>query len=477
MGNAYRFYADIMVLHDEVTGSCILIIIKFPNGLTKKIVVDCGLFQETEYSELNTSFPFNASDIDYVLITHNHVDHTGRIPLLFKYGYRGDVHVTNSTAKLLPSALEDSYKVLRTKAKMANMPALYGDGDVDEALKHVKGHNYEESVWLDDNIKVTFFKNGHLPGAACILMQIKNRSHEKHYEDINILFTGDYNNKNLFFDVPPIPKWVHQLPVTVIQESTYGKMDSTEIEYVFEKNVLNAIHEGKEIIIPVFSLGRAQEILFMLKMWQQQGKLDVSIPIYLEGKLMRRYNDIYLRDGLDNREECKDFMPENYTYVTDLETRRSIMHDGATKIILCTSGMGSYGPAQTYLPTYLKKPNALIHFTGYCAEGTLGRRLHDSTVGDIVEVAGLQVKKSADVQFTNELSAHAKANELIDFLRPFEHLNFVLINHGETDSKEIYAKRVLSEIAPKDDVAILGRDYFFRIDGFGYVKSLSTKFE
>lgn len=475
MGKMQRFYIDIMALHKEVTGSCILNIIKFPDGSTKKVLVDCGLFQELDYAELNKSLPFNASELDYVIVTHNHVDHTGRLPLLIKNGYRGDIHMSYTTSKLVPYAIEDSYKVLKNKAKLASEPQLYTDSDVDETLKHIKGHPYDESIWLDNNIKLTFFMNGHLPGAICVLMQVKYRDYGQYYQDINVLFTGDYNNKNLFFDVPSIPKWVHQLPITIIQESTYGDMNSSDVEYIFEQNVLNALIEGKEIIVPVFSLGRSQEIMYTLKNWQESGKIDKSIPIYLDGKLAMRYTNLYLKDGLDNKEDCKDFLPENFNFVSDNDMRNSIMHDNRCKIILTTSGMGSYGPAQTYLPVYLRRSNALIHFTGYCAEGTLGRRLFDCPLEDKVEISGLQVKKCADVQFTSEFSAHAKADELIDFLRSFESINLLLVNHGNIEKKEIYANRVIDELNPKD-VGILGRDYFFRIDGYGFKKSLTTKF-
>lgn len=470
-----RFYVDVMALHNEVTGSCILNIIKFPDGTTKKIVVDCGLFQEIDYSELNRSLPFNANEIDSVIVTHNHVDHTGRLPLLVKNGYNGDIHVSNTTAKLIGKALGDSYKVLRTKSKMANEPMLYTDSDVDRTLALVKPHDFEKIVRIDDNIKFTFFMNGHLPGAVIVLLQVRTPDiNGKHYEDINMLFTGDYNNKNMFFDVSPVPRYVHQLPVTIIQESTYGSTNSTDVEFIFKNNIVRALNEKKEIIIPVFSLGRAQEILYILKKWQDEGILDKNIPIYLDGKLAMIYTNIYLKDGLDNKEECKDFLPENFDYVADHDMRSIIMNDGKCKIVLVTSGMGSYGPAQTYIPAYIKRKNALIHFTGYCAEGTLGRRLHDCLDGEKIEISGVLVKKRADVQFTSEFSAHAKADELIDFLKPFENIKFLLVNHGETDTKETYANRVIDEIDPKD-VGILGT-YFFRIDGYGLVKSLTTKF-
>lgn len=313
-----RFYVDVRALHKEVTGSCILIDIKFPDGSTKKVLIDCGLFHELDAFGYNKTFPFDAKEIDYVLVTHNHIDHTGRLPMLVKNGYRGNIHMSHSTTKLIDKALMDSYKVLKSKCKMLNEPLFYTDTDVGETLKLVKGHPFEESIWLDDNIKVTFFMNGHLPGAVCILMQIKYRDGtHQYYEDINLLFTGDYNNKNVFFDVNPIPKWVYQLPVTIIQEATYGNMDSSEIKPVFESNLSNAVADGKEVVIPVFSLGRSQEILYLLKTLQDEGKLSTDIPIYYDGKLGNLYTTIYLKDGLDNKEECKDFLPENYTLVTD----------------------------------------------------------------------------------------------------------------------------------------------------------------
>lgn len=472
MGNANRFYVDVMALHKEVTGSCIINIIKFPDGSTKKILIDCGLFQEMDYSQLNKTLPFNPAEIDYVLVTHNHVDHTGRLPLLQRLGYNGEIYMSQTTSKLVSYALEDSYKVLRNKAKLVNELPLYTIDDVEKTLKLVKGLEYEKIYHLDDNIKITFFMNGHLPGAAVILLQIK---YPGQYEDINLLFTGDYNDSNMFFDVKPVGKWVYQLPINIIQESTYGDMNSSDIKFAFEKNVLEAISKQQEVVIPVFSLGRSQEIMYVLKKWQEEGKLDPTIPIYFDGKLGIRYTSLYLKDGLDNREESKDFLPKSFEYVSSNQMRKDITEDGHCKIILTTSGMGSYGPAQTYLPIYLKRPNALIHFTGYVAEGTLGRRLYECEKENIVEVGGLQVKKLADVQFTAEFSAHAKADQLIHFLSQFEDMKLLLVNHGTNEKKAIYEKRVIDELNPKN-VGILGRDYLYRIGPHGLIKTMSTKF-
>ena len=138
--------------------------------------------------------------------------------------------------------------------------------------------------------------------------------------------------------------------------------------------------------------------------------------------------------------------------------------------------MGSYGPAQVYIPEYITNKNALIHFTGYTAEGTLGYELKNAEVGDIVEVAGLLLKKGAQVEYTTEYSAHAKADEMIDFLKQFTNLKLILINHGELSTKNIFAERIVKEVEPKR-VGVLGKEYFFRVNQYGLVKTLATKFK
>lgn len=471
MGEKNRFYADIMAMHSEVTGSCMLVIVKLPNHETKKFVVDCGLFQEREYEENNEKLLFNAENIDFCLVTHNHVDHVGRLPLMVKKGFTKKIYATETTCKLLPISLGDSHKVLKDLAKRKHSNCLYDEEHVTKTLKQLKPVKYNKTIEIMEGVKATFFMNGHLMGAAMILVQISYPG----YEDINILFTGDYNVKNIFFDIIPIPEWVRNLPLIVVQESTYGNMDSTEIQACFKQNLLECIQKGGTAIVPVFSLGRSQEMLYEIKCMQEEGILDKAIPIYFDGRLAFQYTEKYLKDDLGVKEEMKEFFPESLKYV-DCETRQGILDSHESKIILTTSGMGSYGPAQIYIPTYITHSNALIHFTGYCAEGTLGYRLKNADEDEIVEVAGMVLKKRAKVEYTTEYSAHAKADEIINFLQQFNNLKLVLVNHGEKDAKSIFAERVVNEVDPKC-VGILGREYFFRVNPYGLVKTLSTKFE
>ena len=470
--NISRFSADVMAMHPGVTGSCHLVISKLPNGETVRFVVDCGLFQEREYEELNSVLPFDAEKVDFCLVTHVHVDHVGRLPYMVKKGFSKPIYTTETTSKLLPLALNDSFKVLNSVSKRKHKSCLYSDLDVDKTITLLKPVRYNETINVHPNVKETsFFNNGHLMGAAMILVQISYPG----YEDINLLFTGDYNNKNMFFDVNPLPQWVLELPLTVIQESTYGDMNSTEKHECFRENIKKCIlNEGTAVAL-VFSLGRAQEILYELKCMQKSGELDVQIPIYFDGKLAIRYTDLYIKDGLDIKPEMRDFLPENLTFVDKAE-RSDVLEDKNKKIILTTSGMGSYGPAQVYIPEYISRSNALIQFTGYTAEGTLGRKLKETEFGGMVEIGGVIRRKIADVEYTTEYSAHAKADEMIAFLQQFKNLKLVLVNHGEPKTKEIFAQRIVEEVDTKR-VGLLGREYFFRVDPYGLVKTLSTKFK
>lgn len=473
MGSKERFYVDIMALQPEVTGSCNLVIVNYPNGEKTRFIVDCGLFQESEYSKYNESFPFSAENIEFCVVTHNHVDHTGRLPLLVKQGFRGNIYTSEATGILLPLALADSYKVLKDMAKRNNTSQLYSESDVSETLKHVStaGFTNSNSVDINPNIKLTMFKNGHLIGAAIVLIQIRYRG----YPNINLLFTGDYNNKNIFFDVPQLRKAIRTLPLTIIQESTYGTTNSGEVIESFEQNVLNCIKGGGTVVNMAFSLGRFQEILYKLKIMQDEGKLSTDIPIFADGTLGLKYTALFSKKELEIKPEAVDFLPQNIFFVNK-ESRTEVLESAESKIIVTTSGMGTYGPAPQYIIRYIKDKKNLIQFTGFTTEGTLGSRLKMAQNGEVVSIGGMVVIKKAKVDYTTEFSAHAKADEMIEFLQQFEDVKLVLVNHGETSVKEEFAKRILQEVNSKN-VGILDREYLYRVGPYGFIKTMSTKFE
>lgn len=470
MSTKLRSYVDVMALHSDVTGSCNFLVVKLPNKETFRIIVDCGIFQERQNAVYNKDFPFDVGKLDYVLVTHNHIDHIGRLPLLLRMGYTGKIYCTNATKTLMPIALEDSCKVLRDISKRNNEEQLYYEEDVRETKKRIIGVEFEETIELNRYIKVTFFKNGHLLGAAMILVQIQYEDEEQ----INLLYTGDYNNKNAFFNVPDIPEWVKELSITIIQESTYGNMDSNEIIPCFKENISKKMSEGGTIIIPAFSLGRSQEVLKIIREMQDAEELDKQIPVYLDGNLAITYTNIYLKDGFGLNDDCLEFIPHNTIYV-DKGSRWDVIESSESKIVVTTSGSGSYGPAPLYLQNYLEDHNALIHFTGFLFEDSLGRKIKDTPEGEFVKVGGILLRRYAKIEFTAEYSGHAKADEMIKFLNKFDNLKAVLVNHGDPDVKEIFAERVAMQTEAKN-VAILDRNYFFRISPWGIVKSLATEF-
>lgn len=344
--------------------------------------------------------------------------------------------------------------------------------DVETTLNNVVGVDFNNKIKVTPNIEVTFLENGHLIGAAMILIEINYPGEEP----INVLFTGDYNNKNEFLNLHELPMRVRNKRMSVVIESTYGDTSVEEINHgFFSEKVLEAIEERKTIILPVFSLGRSQEILLRLKELQDTNKLDVNIPIYFDGKLAQAYTALYCNSKMLIDESKKDFFPRNLVAV-NCEIREKLLQTDDCKIIVTTSGMGTYGPAQVYIPYFISKENALILFTGYTAEGSFGANLRNAEEGEIVKVGGLICKKFADVSYCNEFSAHAKSEELIELLKKFNNLRGVLINHGQTETKDAFAEKILKEI-DISEVGILNREYFFRIGSYGIIKTLSTKFK
>ena len=191
-----RFYVDIMQPPTEVTGSFNLVILKV-NDETIKFVVDCGMYQEREYEEQNQKFPVDPETLDFAVLTHNHLDHNGRFPYLVHSGFRKPIYTTVATSRLLGRALEDNLKVMEDTSTRSNVGKLYDEQDVYITLEQVVPCEYLEPVAVNEHVTLHFLWNGHLIGASSVLVQIKNSG----CDDIWILFTGDLNNKNMFFPV------------------------------------------------------------------------------------------------------------------------------------------------------------------------------------------------------------------------------------------------------------------------------------
>ena len=470
MGSKERFYAHVTALNPEVTGSCLPVDVHPVNGLKDEFVVDCGIFQEKGYSDLNdTDFPFDCQKIKFVLITHNHADHVGRLPLLFKYGFNGKVYATESTIRLMKISLENSYQIMKEEAKLRKSKLLYEIEDVERVFENVEACNINETFQITPNIRATFFDNGHIIGAAMILVQIS----EPEEEDIDILFTGDYKSHNMFKKVKPIPDWALELPMNVVTEATYGDTETSEIVYNFEDDIVKILSQGLSILISVLGQGRAQEILYCLYLLQKRGRISKNIHISLDGNLAHGYTHLYRSGLLEIDEEKLEFLPENFSFTTK-DSRPFVMESTEQQIVLTTSGMLDHGPAQLYLPHVITNDKWAIFLTSYCSEGTLGRKLIDNDIRNgCIRCMGEELEVKAKIYSTTQFSSHAKADELIELLSKFKDLKLVMINHGQKEVKEKFAWRVENAKISKR-VEILGQ-HTIRISHYGFVKAMGAK--
>src|SRR5574344_588901 len=474
-------------LSPEVTGSCNFLCVTFPNGTSKKIIVDFGLFQENKFKDYNSNIPFNPNQIDYVFLTHSHIDHYGRFPFMVLNGYDGPIFYTTDTRTMMTDGLFDCAtiaereSILETKKQKKQIDPLYTSLDVIDTLKLTTNVEYNICYTIDKNVSATFIGNGHMLGAACILIQL---SYPK-CETINLLFTGDYKKENIFKKVPKMPKWVKELKLIIIQESTYGDSLSSD------ETLVSLINESQTVISPVIACERTEQVLLKIKELQIDGKISKNIPIYLSGSLACKYFKVY------SERSNVDFIPENLTLVTlkkiKLESKMiqnknvkiideipsEILNSKSPKIILTTSGMGDNGKAPLYFSKLAMRKDVTILFTCYLPEGTLGYTLSSLKKGSeyTFNIFGEKVKIPihCNIVSCNEFSSHARSDELIEFLKQFSNLHGVFITHGEVIAKEFYSNKVIEEVNPSF-VNIFDRSVFYSMSGYNIRKVTNSKF-
>ena len=457
--NVLKVY--LLAFHDEVTGSRLLLVVHFPDGSVYRIMIDCGYFQEIDYRHLNYEEDINPGNIDAILITHNHIDHTGLLPKIVGNGYSGDIFMSEYTKELLPDFLmdcceqqEENARDLREKYPNDawKFDTLYYREDVDKTLKQCKGVKFEKTFEILPGINVTFFKNGHLLGASMILVQCNAYGREP----LNFLFTGDYRLTNPFFRVDGLPKAVKDMPLIIIHESTYGSTDSTSVEKCFYNNIINAFEEKKHILIGAFAQGRMQELLDFFRKLEEEGKIPSNYKILVDGPLGIKTTRKYKRILEEFNPKTADFLPKKIEYV-DPKSRDSILNQGYEVILLTTSGMLSNGPARTYVPMFLQRKDCIIHITGYPAEETVSRQLLDAQDDEVVKLNGVNYHKSASVFYTKEFTSHAKKDDMFKFLSQFKQIRFLALNHGPALVKEALGKDVNQNCDNVDFVGILNR--------------------
>ena len=434
----------------QVTGSMFLL----EQNDNTRILIDCGLDMENRVAGPRVpEFPCDPKDINAVLLTHAHLDHSGNLPNLVKEGFEGEIYCTYATYQLTEILLFDAARLNQRKLESLMMKSskkrrgslkqykkeFYTINDVRICLERFHPVDFHEWIDFGDDISVYFNTAGHLLGAANIVI----KDHQK-----TVIFSGDVGRKGY-----PLLKDPESLPQAdaIVCETTYGNRVHNDIgdpRVVIERIITEScIDVPGRLIIPAFSIGRTQTLLFLLNQLKLSGRLP-DIKVFTDSPLARRSTGIYeffheflnedARSFYEEHSELFDF--DNLIYLGDLNSAEEIKNYNEPCIVISSSGMGSGGKIEDHLLLNLGNPYCTFLFVGYCAEGTLGHKL--LTGKKTVHLKGEEIEISARIESTDVLSAHADHYELIDFLgtQEPEQTGAVYLVHGEPASMESFAK-------------------------------------
>jgi len=436
----------------QVTGSMHLLQI---NNYT--ILIDCGLdYEKGTYQEENQYFPFNPVTIDVVILTHAHIDHSGNLPTLVRMGFEGQILCTAPTADLSELLLLDSVNVFlsklhkrsRSKRGRSGPKPLYLQKDVMETVDRFVSIGFNKPFQINGDISLTFVPVGHLLGAAAVILSIREGDKEK-----KIAFTGDIGRKNypVLVDPEPLPQVDY-----LVSESTYGgRLHSKEatLQEVLIKTIKEScIKSPGRLIIPAFSIGRTQSLVFALNQIFTKGLLP-PVQIFVDSPLANYATDVYRKHHELVNDEAKQFYQlkgdefefENLIYVHDKKESISVSNYLEPCIIISSAGMLEGGRIQDHLYHNIQNYYCTILFIGFCAKGTLGDRL---LRGDpIVRLRNRDLMVYATIQKTDLLSGHGDHEDLMNVIRNQAKNTFkkVFLVHGEVKSMNALATAITDE--------------------------------
>jgi len=450
---------------EVVTGSCHLL--QLHNGIN--LLIDCGMFQGREEERNYNSFGFDPADVDFLLITHGHLDHVGRIPKLVKEGFRGSIVTHQSTMDLAEIVLLDSahiqeegYKTKYRKAqrigreKEVRKP-LYVETDV-RTIFHLPMiyTNYYETVELGHGISVVFHNAGHILDSAIIQIYFEEDGVKK-----SVVFSGDLGNH---YDlVMPSPDTVKEANALYI-ESTYGDRNHkgiTESNSELLEIIQKTLENDGNVLIPSFAIERTQEILCLLKQMYDSGELPVC-QVFLDSPMAIRATELYKEYHQELSECCNDFLERDGAifdfpylhYTLRVSDSMKINGERSRCIIIAGAGMCNGGRILQHFKHRLwDEKNALI-FVGYQVDGTLGRKIVDGAKK--IEVYGEEIIIKASVHTINGFSAHADQNGLIEWMKSFERLDKIFLVHGERDKQEVFQKEIAKHLDRKAHIVKRG---------------------
>jgi metallo-beta-lactamase family protein len=421
------------------------------------ILIDCGLdYEKGTYQEENQYFPFDPSTIDLVILTHAHIDHSGNLPTLLRMGFEGQILCTSPTADLAELLLLDSVNIflgkqnrkLRSKRGFAGPQPLYLQKHVMETVSRFVTISFNKPFKINGDIELTFIPVGHLLGAAAIILSISENGITK-----KIAFTGDIGRKNypVLIDPQPLPQVDY-----LVCESTYGgRLHTTDT--TLEQKLIETINETcikspGRLIIPAFSIGRTQSLVFTLNQIFSKGLLP-PVQIFVDSPLANYATDVYRKHHELVNEEAKEFYKtkgdefefENLIYVHDRKESLSVSNYLEPCIIISSAGMLEGGRIQDHLYYNIQNYYCTILFIGYCAKGTLGDRL---LRGDpIIRLRNRDLMVYAAIKKTGLLSGHGDHNDLVETVKQQDQKNLkkVFLVHGEIKSMSALATSLTEE--------------------------------
>ncbi|HPP05078.1 MAG TPA: MBL fold metallo-hydrolase [Spirochaetota bacterium] len=430
-----------------VTGSCY-----FLETENSKILIDCGMFQgEKELRERNyLDFNFKPEEIESVLITHAHIDHTGLLPKLVKKGFCGTIYTTFETKELLRVMLLDSAHIQNMETEWENkkrerkglpkIEPLYTEEDVDKTLKLIKGVEYHKDFFPVKDIKVKYMNAGHILGSAFLELNVTENNITK-----KIIFSGDVGRSNQA--IIQNPEVLENADIVII-EATYGNREHKKDEDT-EKEIFEMLNEviksNGTLIIPAFAVGRTQEMIYRLFEIFENYNLP-EIDVFIDSPMAKEITEIYkkMTDSYDikTREYIKRGISplerRNFKFIETLEQSKSLNNNNGPKVIISASGMCDSGRVLHHLKHHIWRENSYILFVGYQAKGTLGRRIIEGA--KIVNILGDSVKVNAKVFTIGGLSAHADVKELLAWLRFYiSSKPQIFIVHSEEEVAESFS--------------------------------------
>lgn len=431
----------------EVTGSKHVITF---NG--KKILLDCGMFQghREEADEKNRNFLFDPKEINYMLLSHAHIDHTGVIPLLVKKGFKGPIYCTHATRDLSNYMLADSAFIQekdtewlkkRGKKDFIEEP-LYTVEDAEKAMKQFSAVNYEQSFVIDEGIVGSFYDAGHILGSALVHLIFFDKKSKKY---LKVCFMGDLGRKGL-----PILRDPQIIPRTdiLISECTYGDRLHAAIQTVEEDlaEVVNKVAKrGGKLIIPAFALERTQEIVYYLNILSKKGKIP-KIPIYVDSPLAGNVTEVFRShiECFDKKISSEFVRGDNpfgfgeLHYTRSVDESKSLNTKSGAMIIISASGMCEHGRILHHLKNNIEDSKNVVLIVGYQAEYTLGRKLVEGMKE--VNIFGDPYKVKAEVYIMDAFSAHADRSDLLDYIGRVKGLKKIYLVHGEQKQLDTFSK-------------------------------------